>query len=59
MKTMLRTDDRADPPTHLAAVYVLSMVFKNCRSKPPRTGIPTRERPCLEHIQQDTGNFWA
>ena len=34
------------------AAYVLSMVFKICRPKLPRTGIPVRERPCLEHMQQ-------
>ena len=32
--------------------YVLSMVFKICRPKLPRAGMPIRERPCLEHMQQ-------
>ena len=48
---------RADPPTHLAAAYVLSMVFKIYRPKPPRAGMPVRERPCLEHMQQNTDNL--
>ena len=34
------------------AAYVLSMVFKICRPKLPRAGMPIRERPCLEHMQQ-------
>jgi len=28
------------------------MVFKICRPKLPRAGMPIRERPCLEHMQQ-------
>ena len=35
-----------------SAAYVLSMVFKICRPKLPRAGMPIRERPCLEHMQQ-------
>ena len=34
------------------AAYVLSMVFKICRPQLPRAGMPVRERPCLEHMQQ-------
>ena len=34
------------------AAYVLSMVFKICRPKLPRAGMPIRKRPCLEHMQQ-------
>ena len=34
------------------AASVLSMVFKICRPKLPRAGMPIRERPCLEQMQQ-------
>ena len=37
------------------ASYLLSMVFKICHPKSPGADMPTRERPCLEHVQRRPG----
>ena len=37
------------------ASYLISMVFKICRPKPPRANIPLEWKPCLEHVRQSSG----